>query len=286
MTSGIHKTYIASLYVIGITVTLYFAFAGFDYYTTPLSERFWNQDHELMKPAGFVGHGLGVIGSAMMTFGVIIYMLRKRVQRLFRLGLLKHWLEFHIFLCTLGPILIVYHTTFKLGGIVAVSFWCMIAVVLSGVIGRFIYGQIPRTIQGREVDIKELALKEKELTKQIEEHLSEKYISENLGFISDTSRYRNITFLKSINIIFTDHFASRKILRDLKNASVENSDNGEILQAVKNKIILARQVAMLRSMQSLFRNWHVVHLPFAMVMFVIMFVHIIVAIVFGYIWIF
>ena len=46
------------------------------------------------------------------------------------------------------------------------------------------------------------------------------------------------------------------------------------------------KMVSIRSMQKLFKYWHVVHLPFAITMFVIMFVHIAVTIIFGYRWIF
>jgi len=39
-------------------------------------------------------------------------------------------------------------------------------------------------------------------------------------------------------------------------------------------------------MQEFLRYWHVAHLPFALIMLVIMIVHIIVALLFGYKWIF
>jgi len=39
-------------------------------------------------------------------------------------------------------------------------------------------------------------------------------------------------------------------------------------------------------MQSLFKYWHIAHLPFAIAMFVIMVIHVIVTITFGYRWIF
>ena len=52
--------------------------------------------------------------------------------------------------------MILFHTSFKFGGIVSISFWSMVAVVASGVIGRFIYLQIPRTMQGRELSLNEL----------------------------------------------------------------------------------------------------------------------------------
>ena len=118
----------------------------------------------VLKPSGILGHGFGIIGTLMMIVGVAIYMFRKRSRKLFTFGYLKHWLEFHIFLCTVGPILVLYHTSFKFGGIVSVSFWSMVLVVLSGVVGRFIYIQIPRTIQGKEIDINDLVSMRKELS--------------------------------------------------------------------------------------------------------------------------
>ena len=84
-----------------------------------------------------------------------------------RMGLVKHWLEFHIFLCTLGPILILFHTAFKFGGLVAISFWSMVAVFLSGIAGRFIYLQIPRSIEGRELDLNEVRAMKTNLTENL-----------------------------------------------------------------------------------------------------------------------
>ena len=129
---------------------------GYSYYTTPFEERFFLPNHNSLKPSGFIGHGIGIVGSLLMIFGVLIYMIRKRVKFFMRLGILKHWLELHIFLCTVGPILVLFHTAFKFGGIVSVSFWSMVAVFLSGIIGRFIYVRIPRTIEGNEMNMQQI----------------------------------------------------------------------------------------------------------------------------------
>ena len=206
------------LYITVLTAIVTGAFAicvyiGFSYYNIGVEERFFHPDHIKLKPSGVLGHGLGIIGSLFMIVGVSAYMARKRFRLLFRLGILKHWLEFHIFLCTLGPILVLFHTSFKFGGLVAISFWSMVAVFLSGIIGRFIYIQIPRTIEGRELSLDEV----RDMTDQIS--------------------------------------AEKRIKR-------------------------------LALMKDLFRYWHVAHLPFALVMLIIMIIHVIVTIVFGYTWIF
>ncbi|NUM60942.1 MAG: hypothetical protein HUU44_02195, partial [Ignavibacteriaceae bacterium] len=167
MNKTIHKVYIGLFFTVGISVAILLGVNGYQYYSTPLEERFFSSQHELLKPSGYWGHGFGIIGTLMMIIGVSTYMIRKRYRKFFNFGYLKHWLEFHIFLCSVGPVLVLYHTSFKFGGIVSVSFWSMVLVVLSGVVGRFIYVQIPRTIQGQELSINELSSMKEDLAKRI-----------------------------------------------------------------------------------------------------------------------
>ena len=156
MTRISHKLFLSTLVAIVFITTIILIFNGISYYNLSLDERVYHPDHLLLKPSGYVGHGMGIAGSSFIIIGIISYMARKRYRFLSRLGILKHWLEFHIFLCTLGPILILFHTAYKFGGLVAISFWSMVAVFLSGIIGRFIYIQIPRSIEGRELSLNEV----------------------------------------------------------------------------------------------------------------------------------
>lgn len=217
MSKTAHTIYISLLVLITGISLVFLISRGSSYYMTDLTERPFHAAHSNLKPGGGWGHGLGVIGSFLMLVGVSSYMTRKRSRRWSRLGYLKHWLEFHIFLCTLGPILVLFHTAFKFGGLVAVSFWSMVAVFLSGIAGRFIYLRIPRTIEGRELSLRE----------------------------------------------------------------VREMNSGKESEAA-----LERRIMRLQKMQELFRYWHVAHLPFAIVMLIIMLIHVGVTITFGYRWIF
>ncbi len=107
-----HRLYIVLLSLVIIASLIFLFWQGREYYNVPLEERYFHNDHQSLKPSGIMGHGLGIIGSLLILIGVISYMLRKRYRPLFRYGSVKHWLEFHIFLCTLGPILILFHTAF------------------------------------------------------------------------------------------------------------------------------------------------------------------------------
>ena len=123
MTRTSHSIYIGFLSAVVVFTFFVITYYGFAYYKLPLEERVYDTGHGLFKPSGVFGHGYGILGSFFIIAGVSLYMARKRFRSMLRMGLLKHWLEFHIFLCTLGPLLILFHTAFKFGGLVAISFW-------------------------------------------------------------------------------------------------------------------------------------------------------------------
>ena len=291
MNKTLHKIYVGLFLVVGISVTILLGINGYQYYHTPLEERFFSPDHVMLKPSGAWGHGFGIIGTLMMIVGVGVYMIRKRYRKFFNLGYLKHWLEFHIFLCSVGPVLILYHTAFKFGGIVSVSFWSMVLVVLSGVIGRFIYLQIPRTIQGQEISINELNSMKESLALKIRKVLSEDSSTlYKLESIAATDRYKSLRLTAAAGLFIKDYFTTKQLMRIFSKKMIflglSKGERKELISAAKNEIVIARRIAFLRTSQKLFNWWHIFHLPFAITMFVIMIVHVIVTIVFGYKWIF
>lgn len=285
----IHRIYIGVLVLIVVTTTAWLAYRGYAYYSLKIEDRFFNPDHQLLKSSGTLGHGLGIVGSLMMLIGVASYMLRKRIRRFSRLGILKHWLEFHIFLCTLGPILVLFHTSFKFGGLVAVSFWSMVAVVLSGIVGRYIYLQIPHTIEGREMSLNEIDKVKENFNQQLFRIYSAQ--TEALDSVMNVVKNRPPRSEKGmIARTILNHQFERKTIRDvrtiLREHKMTGKKAGEIMQLIRTEIRLNRKIDRLKTMQNLFKYWHVAHLPFALMMLIIMVVHVVVTITFGYRWIF
>lgn len=286
-----HRIYISGFLLISLFTTAILVYYGYSYYSLPIEERFFHPLYELLKPSGLLGHGFGIIGSIFMLLGVSIYMIRKRYKKIFRLGKLKHWLEFHIFLCSLGPILVLFHTSFKFGGLVSVSFWSMVAVVLSGVIGRFIYIQIPRTIQGNELSIDDLMRQNTSINDQLRTEYAIQ--SSTLSKLDDAGKFGSISrqgHLHKLFFLFEDKWSNYLLLNklrfELKATGVEGKDLKILLKIIKTKLVLQRRIVLLSSMKELFRYWHVAHLPFAIIMLIIMLIHVGVSITFGYTWIF
>ena len=280
MNKNIHRVYILSMAAIVIAVTIYLTYTGYAYYSLPLEERFYHPKYNWFKPSGIFGQGLGVVGTAIILFGVTIYILHKRYNILGRKIRLKYLLEFHIFLCTLGPILILFHTSFKFGGIVSVAFWSMVAVVLSGVIGRFIYIQIPRTIEGRALSLSEIHDSRQSLIQKLESHQG--INPDILSVILNDRREQNW----SISNYFKNKSLKRNIRSNLLAERVSIKDRRYILNIVGEEMALASRIGRLKQMQNLFKYWHVAHMPFALIMLIIVVIHIIVTISLGYKWIF
>lgn len=285
MTKSVHSIYIGTMVIIVVAVTAYLAYSGYSYYNISLEERFYHPQHDWFKPSGAFGHGLGIVGTFMILFGVSIYIARKRYNFMARLLRLKYLLEFHIFLCTLGPILILFHTAFKFGGIVSVAFWSMVAVVLSGVIGRFVYIQIPRTIEGRELTLNEVKGMKTGLSNTIKKTagIDEKLKSMILEFTTGHDSSGKASFI-------AQYFENKREIGTIRKAMKQKKVNGRqqsaIIKLLKEEISLAYKIKRLQTMQRLFKYWHVAHLPFALIMLIILIIHVGVTLSFGYKWIF
>jgi sulfur relay (sulfurtransferase) DsrC/TusE family protein len=289
MSKTAHRIFIVILVAIVFCALILLIYKGMSYYNLSLEERVYSSDHASLKPSGSLGHGYGIVGSLLMIIGVTSYMAKKRFRFLSRAGLLKHWLEFHIFLCTLGPVLVLFHTAYKFGGLVAISFWSMVAVFASGVIGRFIYLQIPRSIEGRELSLNEV----REMKSDVAGIIRNSYNldEESFNIINESIKkkielYHKSAIVRYIRKYIDDRKSIKSVKTVLKRNKLPKSEYKNVLSIVKNDITLSRRIERLETMQNLFKYWHVAHFPFAIVMLIIMIIHVGVTILFGYRWIF
>lgn len=289
MSNTAHKIFISVLVAIVFITFITLVYKGISYYGTSIEERFYHPDNNLLKPSGILGHGFGIAGSFLIVVGVASYMARKRYRFLSRLGVLKHWLEFHIFLCTLGPILILFHTAYKFGGLVAISFWSMVAVFLSGIVGRFIYLQIPHTIEGQELSLNDVRAMKTDIADILKS--SHNLDEESYNIIVDSIKrkvelYQSNALIRYFNKYFDDRKTIHLVKAVLRKHKMPGKEVRQIIHLVNDDIKLNRKIERLASMQNLFKYWHVVHSPFALIMLIIMVIHMGVTIAFGYRWIF
>lgn len=278
--STAHHFYLWSMAAVVIAVTAWLSFVGYDYYRTPLEERFYHPRYDWFKASGAFGHGLGIVGTLLILIGVVLYIGAKKHGWLTRWFRLRYLLEFHIFLCTLGPIMVLFHTTFKFGGLVSIGFWSMVLVVLSGVVGRYIYLQIPRAINGRELALDEVMEREEEAIRAM---LQEDPRAAEV--VADLRAYENPHGF-GLRRWATSRAHLRNTMSRLSAIGISVQSRRNIKAHLTEATVLRDRMARLENMQALFKYWHVAHRPFALIMLVIVVLHVVVTLLMGYRWIF
>lgn len=259
---------------------------GAPYYLASPAERAFSDLHDLYAPTGVVGHSLGYVGTLMIAIGVAGYMVRKRFRAFQRLGRLSTWLRWHIFLCTLGPFLVLLHTTFKVGGVVSIAFWAMVLVVASGVLGRYVYSRLPRRLDGRVQSLEAVRARQEVLKKAIADRTG--LPPEKLASLFPRRGRTSERAIGALRIALSHDLSARRRAREarrlLARHGVPQAATAPVLTLLRQESATELQLRLLLPFQRLFRHWHTFHLPLAIVMLLIVIVHVAVAWVFGYGW--
>jgi len=107
-------------------------------------------------PGSDFGYALGLTGGILMLL-LLVYPMKKRIRGLQRMGSSKPWFIFHMVCGVVGPLAIIYHSSFRVdsqNALVAMS--AMILVAGSGIVGRFVYVRIHNGLSGQEWKLDDL----------------------------------------------------------------------------------------------------------------------------------
>ena len=268
-------------YVVGLGAVGYFLVTGLSYYLTPVGERARHPDYWTFKPGGSLGLRFGMAGLVMMTV-MHLYSARKRVRSLRALGPLRNWLNGHILLGILGPLFVVLHSSFKVSGLISISFWSMVAVALSGIFGRYLYLQIPRTRAGEELSLAEVEKADRDLTRRLKDVFgADPAYLEQVERASTPPPARGlIAVLLALLLEDLGLRAGHAKVAPLPGLPPDVAR--ELQSVIAQKKTLRRRIVLWDTIHRLFHHWHIIHKPFAVVMYLFVVVHVVVASLTGY----
>lgn len=231
------------------------------------------------KAGSDLGYNMGLVGGSMMLV-LLLYPLRKHFKLFQPLGPVRHWFSMHMAFGILGPLLILFHSTFHLGSLNGkIALISMLLVAGSGVVGRFIYVHIHHGLYGRAATLEEmrerLARSEEEaetlfaLTPEIRDRL--------LAF-HDLALDPKAPVPQRIWRFMTLRLRGRFLLRGLRRPFREalarqGAELGWTPAQQRTHWRLARReaaayvaavcaVAQFQAWKRLFSFWHVAHVPF------------------------
>jgi hypothetical protein len=273
------------------------ALDGWHYYTLPLTERVHTAAHGVLRSSGPTGMRLGILG-AVLFFLLYVYAIRKRWPWLRKFGNTAHWLDFHILIGVAAPLLITFHSTFRFHGIAGMAFWIMWAVVLSGVVGRYIYRQIPRRLNAAEMTLKEIESTRDELAAKVERQ--QVFAGREWLRVVTLPKHEEVQAMSVFQALLTmllldlrRPFQVAGLRRPpmsglMKMASLGgllpfgNRDIESAISAVRRQSWLSAKILFLEKTQQVFHLWHVVHKPFSYSFAVLVIVHIGFVVTLGY----
>jgi hypothetical protein len=265
---------------------------GIPYFVLPLAERPWSPLHDWYRPSGYLGQSMGFLAFALFLF-LWLLPIRKRVRGLQSVGSMSRWLDVHIVAGLLVPFVGATHAAWRFHGLIGLGYFSMFVVSISGVVGRYLYAHIPRRRNGLELDREEAAAERRALTSELIEGtgIPLESVVELLAVSGPPRRRPGI--LDTFRALLRDDLARRRASKKLVKEWTEALPSGQkpdrralraMRRLARREMALEQQIRALDATQRVFRLWHVAHLPFAIVAFLAVLLHVAIAIAFGATW--
>ncbi|MEN9799382.1 MAG: hypothetical protein RL653_3078 [Pseudomonadota bacterium] len=282
-----HRRLAVWLFALGATVVVTLAAVGWDYYRLPHAERAGHAAHEWLRPAGPWGHGVGVVATLVMMSN-FLYAVRKRWGALKGYSTIRTWLTFHQFVGFLSPVVIAFHAAFQsrnqLATLTAAS---LSVVVLTGVVGRFIYALVPGS-DGRATEREDLARRWERLSGRLSHeaatlpHGNEAEALLATAMVTPPQR----SVLGFLFHVPRQRLSDARALRRLRPLFPSDVHAREFADAFGKLRQMQGQVAFYQSLKRLLAGWRVFHVVLAVLLVLLISAHIGVSLFLGYRWIF
>ena len=261
---------------------------GFDYYRQGLSARAMHPDYRLLNPGGFLGHGYGMVGTALILTN-LLYLVRRRFAKYIppQMGSMKAWLNAHVLTGLVGSLLVLFHSAFQLRTAVAtVTSVSLAIVVATGLVGLYLYALVPKAglkpFKDRLTEIEPLL---PGVAKRVAEFVHQTPV---------TQLPHDASFVRTLSTIPRWVFQARARRRGIEHAAradklfrvVAKTDRRLARDLVAELGVLAAGEVDTNAGGAVMRSWRSLHRFLAILMLLSVSVHIVVAWYFGFRWIF
>ncbi len=255
----------------------------------------WVSRTGLYTAGSDAGYWMGVAGGVMMVL-LFAYPLRKRWAALARFGKAKIWFVVHMVLGVGGPLLILAHSTFRVGSVnAAVALFSMLLVSASGVAGRFLYLRIHRGLGGERHTLRSLreslglADGSAQALLLMAPQTSKRLLAFEQRFAATNPGVR-LGLVQVIGLSWTGRRLRRQCCAEVDghldemttlvgregwSTADQQARTAQAKQAVSDFVHAVMSVAQFSLVDRLFSLWHVVHIPFVYVMVLCAIAHVV-----------
>lgn len=224
------------------------------------------------SPRTGFGFYIGV-GGTLMMLALLAYPLRKRVSWMQRWGSLKHWFRIHMIMGIIGPMLVLFHSTFHIRTTnAAVALVSMLGVVTSGIVGRFVYTKIHYGLYGRRATmekVREAFSAQADATKS-RLHFAPRVETWVRSFENNvthpdrslsSSAWRFLTLGATRSVLeFRCGREMKRLLREERRPEFPGGAH-EALTLISSYLREVERVAHFTTYERFFSLWHILHIP-------------------------
>ncbi|HKW14079.1 MAG TPA: hypothetical protein VJS69_06305 [Candidatus Krumholzibacteria bacterium] len=264
------------------------AAVGIPYYVCSSADRLRHPLHAWFRPSGYIGQTAGILTFVGFLF-MWLFPMRKRMRRAAWAGPVPKWLDVHIGVGLMLPLVGAIHAAFRFGGVIGLGYIAMLIVCASGVVGRYLYVRIPRSRSGVELGLGEVAAQQRALIGELSEAsgISVMDLQEILQ-VKSTSTHVGVwaAFVQMVRDDLARGQAVRRLRSRIKagGGRVEPGRLHDTMTLARRQMSLAQQARLLNATQSLFKHWHAAHLPVAITAVIAVTIHVVVVIAMGATW--
>ena len=267
----------------GALILAWLAVRGWDYYALSNAERLESPLHETLRPAGRWGHGVGIVATAFMLLN-FLYPVRKRTRLLSGKGSMRTWLDFHMFVGFMSPLVIAFHAAFQSNNMLATATAAALLIVVgTGIIGRFIYGLVPSS-GGVAMQVSDVLGRWERLRARLQGMLDDSDDPALLHRMFDSAAQPAKSGSLPFVLLRLPLEALHKRVQLLR-ARPHFEDHDQYAEFREAYLMLARlrvQVVFYESLKNLLRGWRLFHASLAGFLVVAIAAHIAVSIYLGY----
>jgi hypothetical protein len=224
------------------------------------------------QAGGLIGHAMGVVGFLMMLSTETLYSLRKHVKG-FTYGPMRTWMQIHVFTGLVGPYLVLLHSGGKFNGLAGWLTLLTAIVVLSGMVGRYIYTAVPRNLEGTELAVAELEEKIAAFDRQLQEKGIDDLAPTVLAALSATPAHGWFLVLGRPWIRWRQKRQLRRVLQGLNEKDRARAAPLERLLAQRQR--LQMEIDSLDVTRRLLALWYTFHIPLSAGLFTLALIHIV-----------
>ena len=263
------------------------ALAGAPYYLAPHADRLRHPLHVWFRSSGYVGQAAGIVTFAGFLF-MWLFPIRKRLRRYEWLGPVPRWLDVHIGVGMLLPLVGAIHAGFRFGGVIGLGYIAMLIVCASGVIGRYLYVRIPRSRSGIELNLGEVNAQQRALLAELAD-ASGLSVIDVQEILKVESAPAHVGILRAFVLMARDDLARGRAVRRLRRRmEARGGADAKHLRAAmtlaRRHMSLSQHARLLNATQAIFRHWHAAHRPVAITAFIAVTIHVVVVVAVGATW--